>query len=120
MRVHINPSVTVLLWSPPDHGIVRVGQEESHGHDTQVVLNILERGELKQSHFLPLGAAHSFFLFFLLSGQILASFCDCLQYQHAKMERKLSHLNVNGGEGGGGGGGGEIEQRSLRPFLSKD
>ena len=64
MRVHINPSVTVLLWSPPDHGIVRVGQEESHRHDTQVVLNILERGELKQSHFLPLGAAHSFFLFF--------------------------------------------------------
>ena len=72
--------------------------------------------ELKQLHFLPLGAAHSFFLFFFLSGQILASFCDCLQYQHAKMEGKLSHLNVNGGEEGGG----EIEQRSLRPFLSKD
>ena len=102
MRVHINPSVTVLLWSPPDHGIVRVGQEESHRHDTQVVLNILERGGVETVTFPSIRRSPLFFLFFLLSGQILARFCDCLQYQHAKMEGKLSHLNVNGGEGGGG------------------
>ena len=89
--IFINPSVTILFWSPPDHGIIRVGQEESHRHDTQVVLNILEREELKQSHFLPLGTACSFFF---LSLDTLSSFCDCLQCQHAKMEGKLSHLHV--------------------------
>ena len=64
MRVHINPSVTVLLWSPPDHGIVRVGQKESHGHDTQVVLNILERGGVETVTFPSIRCSPLFFSFF--------------------------------------------------------
>lgn len=33
---------TVLLWSSPDHSIIRAAEQEANGHDCQIVIHILK------------------------------------------------------------------------------